>query len=133
MVQKTKVTLNFCGDDLDPRELTERLGGLPTRAATKGGTWLTPSGAERVVPTGRWNLRVDADEATALDAKIASLFASLTPDREAWRDLSGRYRGYLFVGLFLRSPNEELMVAPETSLALGERGLSLRLDIYERD
>jgi hypothetical protein len=47
--------------------------------------------------------------------------------------LSGRYGGNLFVGVFLGSSNEGLTLAPETALAIGERGLSLQLDIYERD
>ena len=132
-VKKMTVTLRFRGDDLDPRELTERLGSSPTSAASKGGMWLTPSGAERVAGTGWWRLRLESGDADTFKGQIAQLFATLSPDLAAWRDLSARYRGNLFVGAFLGSANEGLIIAPETAFAIGERGLELQLDIYERD
>jgi hypothetical protein len=132
-VKKTRVTLRFGGDDLDPRELTERLGSPATSAAAKGGTWLTPSGAERIAKTGWWRLRVEAGDADAFNSQVAQLFATLTTDCATWRDLSGRYGGNLFIGVFLGSLNEGLTITPGTALAMGERGLSLQLDIYERD
>ena len=132
-VKRMTVTLRFRGDDLDPRELTKRLGSPPTGAASKGGTWLTPSGAERVAVTGWWRLRLEAGDADTFEDQIAQLFATLSPDCATWRDLSKRYGGNLFVGVFLGSSNEGLTIAPEAALAIGERGLELQLDIYERD
>jgi hypothetical protein len=121
-VKKTAVTLRFCGDAFDPRELTERLGGTATNAASKGGTWITPSGAKRLAETRWWRLRLDAGDADTFKDQIAQLFSTLSSDCVAWRDLSGRFGGNLFVGVFLGSSNEGLTIAPETALAIGERG-----------
>jgi hypothetical protein len=132
-VKKTAVTLRFRGDTLDPHELTKRLGRTATDAASKGGTWITPSGAKRTAETGWWRLRSDGGDADTFKDQIALLFSTLSSDCAAWRDLSGRYGGNLFVGVFLGSSNEGLTIAPETALAIGERGLSLQFDIYERD
>ena len=132
-VKKTAVTLRFRGDALDPRELTDRIGGPASNAAIKGGAWITPSGAERTADTGWWRLRVEAGDADTFNDQITQLFSTLSPDCAAWRDLSSRYGGNLFVGVFLGSSNEGLTIAPETAFAIGERGLSLELDIYERD
>lgn len=132
-VKKIAVTLRFRGDALDPRELTERLGGSATSAASKGGTWITPSGAKKIAETGWWRLRLDGGDADTFKDNIAQLFSTLSPDCAVWRDLSGRYGGNLFVGVFLGSSNEGLTIAAETALAISERGLSLQLDIYERD
>lgn len=130
---KMTVTLRFYGDSLDPRELSNRLGDVATNAAAKGGTWLTPSGAERVAKKGFWSVRLAAGDADTFGDQIAKLFATLSPDFATWRELSERYEGNLFVGLFLGSSNEGLTIAPETALAIAERGLDLQLDIYERD
>ena len=132
-VKKTAVTLRFRGDALDPREVSERLGGEATNAATKGGTWITPSDAERTADTGWWCLRLEASDADTFNDQITRLFSTLSPDCAAWRELASRYGGNLFVGVFLGSLNEGLTITPETASAIGERGLSLQLDIYERD
>jgi hypothetical protein len=132
-VQQIKVTLRFTGDDLDPGVVTELLGSAPTSAAAKDGTWLTTSGAERIAKTGWWRLRLEPVDAVGFHDQIAQLFAALSPDCATWRDLSKRFGGNLFVGLFLHSSNEGLTIAPETARAIGERGLELQLDIYEGD
>ena len=132
-VTRTTVTLRFYGESLQPRELSERLGGVATHAAAKGETWLTPSGAERVAKKGFWGVRLAAEDADTFEVQVAKLFATLSPDCATWRELSERYEGNLFVGLFLGGPNEGLIIAPETALAIAERGLELQLDIYERD
>jgi hypothetical protein len=132
-VKKIRVMLRFRGEALDPREISELLGSPGTNSAAKGGIWLMPSGAERVADTGWWHLRMEASREDTFDDHIHKLFSTLSPDCVTWRDLSDRYGGNLFVGVFLGSLNEGLTVAPETAFAIGERGLSLQLDIYERD
>ncbi|MEA1014452.1 DUF4279 domain-containing protein [Sphingosinicella sp. LY1275] len=132
-VRETKLTLRFNGDDLDPEELSERLGAVPTSAVAKGEVWLTANGAERVAATGSWRLRVAGASSEDLDDQINRLFGGLTPSCETWRDLAARYQGNLFVGLFLGSSNEGLTIKPDTAQAVGARGLELQLDIYGTD
>jgi len=132
-VQRTKVSLRFRGDTLNPDELTGLLGCAATSSAAQGGTWVTPSGAERPAKTGWWHLQIEPADGCDFNLQIARLFEMLTPDCETWRDLSARYGGNLFVGVFLGSSNEGLSVDPGMAAAIGERGLQLQLDIYGRD
>lgn len=130
-IQETKITLRFHGDDLDPQELSNRLGAMPSSAATKGAKLRSASGRERVSKTGQWQLRVEAavpDE--EFDRQITQLFDQLTTDHDTWRDLSKRFDGNLFVGLFLGSSNEGVVISSETLSAISARGLELGLDIY---
>jgi hypothetical protein len=46
------------------------------------------------------------------------------------RLLESKYRIDLFCGLFMEGTNEGLQISPETLHALGERGISLGLDMY---
>jgi hypothetical protein len=130
-IQETKVSLRFSGDDLDPQELTERLGAMPSSAAVKGETLTSASGRERVAKTGKWLLRVEAaapDE--EFQEQVTRLFEQLTSDHDIWRDLSRRFAGNLFVGLFLGCSNEGVEIEPETVNAIAARGLELGFDIY---
>jgi hypothetical protein len=128
-IQKTAVSLSFGGHDLDPDEIS-RVLGKPTKAARKGEVVLTPAGKERLSHTGIWLLETERVCPGKVDSQIASLFAPLTKDFGIWRDLSVRYRGRIFVGLFLSSGNEGLGIEPQTLTAIGARGLVLDLDIY---
>jgi hypothetical protein len=58
------------------------------------------------------------------------LFDKLTSNQDAWRDLSERFDGNLFVGLFLGGSNEGVVIGSETLTAISTRGLELGLDIY---
>jgi hypothetical protein len=132
-IHRTKLTLRFHGDDLNPQELSKRLGTEPTSAAARGGTWLTASGEERLAKTGWWQLRMQAVSGEELDDQLYRLFESLTSDQETFRQLAARYNGNLFVGLFLASPNEGLTINPTLAQAIAVRGLELQLDIYGAD
>jgi hypothetical protein len=130
-IQDTKITLRFHGDDLDPQELSNLLGAMPTSAAAKGATLRSESGRERMARTGQWHLRVEAtapDE--EFDSQVTRLLDHLTSDLDTWRDLSGRFDGNLFVGFFLGSSNEGVVIDPETLGAIAARGLELGFDIY---
>lgn len=130
-IQETKVTLRFGGDDLDPEELTDRLGATATSAAKKGSILLSASGRERMARTGQWQLRVDAARpGEELEGQLTRLFDQLTSDLRTWRELSERFDGNLFVGLFLGSTNEGVVIGSEMLAAISARGLELGLDIY---
>lgn len=68
-----------------------------------------------------------------LDKQVATLFAALSTDLEAWRALSRRFQGNIFVGLFLSGFNEGQSLSPSTTRAIGLRGLVLDLDVYSGD
>lgn len=130
ILSKSAASLSFFGDDLDPEEITRKLGGEPTVGVRKGGTWLTSRGVEKIALKGSWRLVAERCEPGDLDGQINRLLDRLNDDFESWRDLSARFRGRVFCGLFLNSGNEGLTLAPPTLTRIGERGLLLDLDIY---
>ena len=129
-IYRTAASLRFHGDDLDPEEISQALSAQPTHCVKKGGIWTRPKGREVVARTGGWTLKAPDENPGNLDKQIASLLSPLSDDFPAWRALANRFRGNIFVGLFLSTHNEGLSVSPEIAAAIGARGLGLDLDIY---
>ena len=129
-VSRTVVTLRFFGNDLLPHEITSLLGRAPSKSETKGDEWQRPNGTTRVANRGSWRLRAADREPGDLDAQIAELFSELSDDLTVWADLTTRFRGDVFCGLFLEEGNEGISLAPKTLALLGARNLELDLDIY---
>lgn len=132
-LHKTAASLRFFGDDLDPEELTRRLGRAPTVGVRKGGIWLTSRGAEKTAHRGQWRVTVERRSPGDLDGQVAELLSPLSTDLAVWNDLTSRFKADVFCGLFLNEFNEGLSLSLETLKALGLRGLSLDLDIYGPD
>jgi hypothetical protein len=103
-VAECKVSLWLCSDTLDPDELALWLGQLPTYQIRKGETYQSKDGEEMVASTGQFQL---------------------------WDKIKSKMSGEVICGLILDSVNEEAKISPDTLLALGSRGLSLHLDIYD--
>jgi hypothetical protein len=132
-LSETRASLRFFGDDLDPDEITRLLGKRPSVAERKGDVIRRkPPLPNRIVQRGSWRLAVTDAFPGNLDAQIAELLAGATPDLDIWRQLAAAYHGDVFCGLFLKTYNEGLSLSPLTLASLGDRGLVLDLDIYER-
>lgn len=129
-LDRSAISLRFSSDDLDPAVITNALGVEPDLAYAKGGAWATPSGRPMVGQTGLWSRSVADRSPADFDNQVAELFALTATDVSAWSDLSARYRGELFVGLFMRENLEGLSIAPPTLAAIAARGLALDLDMY---
>lgn len=80
-----------------------------------------------------WRLRAKEAEPEDLDGQVSELLGQVTSDLSVWGDIATRFRVDLFCGWFMGSGNEGVKISPETMLALGQRGIMLSLDIYERD
>lgn len=129
-LSQTVVSLRFGGDDLDPTEISRLLGAVPTLCYRKGERRLRPNGQEIAGGSGLWMLSTERVRPGNLDGQIAELLAPLSQDLVVWNDLSRRFGGVIFSGLFLESGNEGTGLQPQTMLALGSRGLGLDMDIY---
>ena len=103
---RTTASLRFFGDTLDPDEISGILGAPPTKALKNGDTWTTGNGTQIIARTGSWLLYATDEVPGNLDRQISALFQSLTTDFDAWRELSARFRGNIFVGLFLSEFNQ---------------------------
>lgn len=129
-VSRSKVSLRVFGENLVPDEVSSLLHCQPTQSWCKG---QVSSSGQHVRKNGAWFLRVEASEPENLDGQLASLFARMTSDPEAWATLAQRFDVDLFCGLFLASSNEGLSISPDILRQLGERGIEFSLDIYGPD
>lgn len=129
-LRSSAVAVRFRGDDLDPDTISKALGHEPAAGVTKGGTWFTPKGKPMVARTGGWRLEVERRTPGDLDGQIGELFELLTMDLHIWRDLSARFRGELFAGLFMAESNEGLLLGADALAAVAARGLRVDFDIY---
>lgn len=87
----------------------------------------------KIAVRGSWRIKAERQSPGDLDRQITSLLAPLSKDFDSWKDLSSRFRGRLFCGLFLEEGNEGISLSPETMSMIAERGLLLDLDIYAPD
>jgi hypothetical protein len=129
-IDRSTISLRIFGHDLDPDQITHRLGCPPTAAAKTGDTSTNQRGELRVVREGFWRLKSGESDATPLEAKLLDLLARLTDDERTWRDITQRYRTDLFCGLFLGVWNEGFTLTPTVMRLLAERQLPIGFAIY---
>lgn len=122
-------SIRFVGRDLDPAELTRRLGAAPRTARFAD----DPENKARDaagLPVGIWAATRPTRRGLAPETLLDELLDSLTQDLDVWRELGARFRGDAFCGLFLSNSGRGPELSPRMLQRLAERGLSLDLDIY---
>ena len=125
--------LRFFGDDLLPDEISALLGATPTESYHKGQELVgRRTGTHRIAKSGSWRLRAVERAPEDLEAQVFEILDKLTQDLSVWASLS-RFQPDLFCGLFMSSSNDGVSLSAKALLALGERGISLGLDIYDAD
>jgi len=128
-VYETAVSVRFGGVDLDPDEITRLLGVEPEAAHRYGDPMPNGRGTWR---RGLWVRRVPRSSPGDIETQVRSLFARMSSDLIVWQDLSLRYHGDIFCGLFLEDSNEGISISPDCIRAIADRGLQLGFDIYYR-
>ncbi|MBW4693580.1 MAG: DUF4279 domain-containing protein [Lyngbya sp. HA4199-MV5] len=128
-VDECSVSLRFFGEDLDPDEVTQALGITPTGSYKKGDIFRGKR-SDIIRKTGSWRYSVKKCADVHLEDQITTLLGKLPSDLEVWRRLTETFEADLFCGLWLKRWNRGLDFAPETLQRIGERGLTLSLDIY---
>ena len=129
----TRATLCFSDDDLDPDELTRRLGVAPTSAFRRGDTGHRPN-ADRPAVTGAWLLGTDeAGIAPALDAHLRALLDRIEPAAEEVRRIAGEVERAEIFCLWMTDYDAGAgpVVEPATLARIGRLGLALGFDFYE--
>lgn len=129
VIHETTATLRFFGLELDPDEITRRLGKSPSAGVIKGE--ILPSRIERVARTGSWILKVRDQKPGNLDDQIDELLRPLSNDLSIWQDLTVRFQADVFCGMFMHEGNEGITLMAETMIKLGSRNLFLHFDIYD--
>ncbi|MEM8850678.1 MAG: DUF4279 domain-containing protein [Pseudomonadota bacterium] len=136
---ETAAALRVSGDDLDPDEVTEILGHKPDWSYRKGETRVSrrtgevirdADGRQPVWRTGVWGLRVERRHPADLEAQIWELLRLVSDDITVWDKLNDKYSIDVFCGWFMHRSNDGLSVTPPLLHALGERGVTLDLDVY---
>jgi len=128
LVDETSIALRIFGDDLDPHELTDRLGVEPTSHCRKGDVFRGQR-YDRIEKTGRW-LLARPHVADDVDNIIQCMLSDLPDSQELWRELHSRFKVDLFLGVWLRDWNRGFHLTPETLTMLADRKLEIGFDIY---
>lgn len=127
-IDETSICLRVFGDDLDPDEVTARLGIQPTSHCRKGDVFRGKK-YDRIEKTGRWLLarpHVTED----VDSIIQRLLKELPNSPELWREFHSKFKVDLFLGIWLRDWNRGFSLTPETLTMLADRKLEIGFDIY---
>jgi Domain of unknown function (DUF4279) len=130
-INRAVATLRVRGEELNPSEITRLLGSEPTYAYSKGEVLARPKG--RIAKFGMWQLEAAPLEPSDFNTQVASLLDQLTQELQIWQELTAKYDISLFCGWFMRESNEGEDLSSKTLISLGQRGLSLGLDIYAPD
>ncbi len=127
---ETAASLRISGADLDPEVVTAILGKHPSATALKGDVLCAGQKRERIAQLGFWRLKASRRSPGDIDAHVKDLLDGTTDDVAAWLSVTSKYHTDLFCGLFLKEEMAGLSISPNTLQTLGERGISLELDIY---
>lgn len=118
------------GDELNPDQISARLGASPTDSHRKGDVKHLRNSEEYVHKTGMWRLNAADCEPEDLDGQVNELLAALTTDLSVWKDLSERNQIDLFRGLVMDESNEGFGLSSSTLTALAVRGIEIDFDVY---
>ncbi|MBT2748233.1 MULTISPECIES: DUF4279 domain-containing protein [unclassified Lysobacter] len=132
-LEHTAACLRIWGEELIPDELTHALGAQPSFSHLKGDTIVVNArtGAGRIAKTGAWQLTLEKRTPGDLDEQIDELFARLNHAPALWASLQSRFELDLYCGLFMDTSNDSAAISPRNMRLLGERGIELRLEIYD--
>jgi len=133
-VDHSLATLRFFGDDLVPDEITTLLGASPTVSYLKDQELVgSKTGVLRIAKTGSWRLSASRREPEDVESQVFEILDQLSKDLIVWTKLASRYKPDLFCGIFMGGSNDALALSAKALLALGQRGVSLGLDVYAAD
>lgn len=131
-IQKSKMSLRLVGDDLDPDEISAKLGCEPDWKQRKNEIVVGNNGRSRIAKFGMWSLWAEVKSPGDLDLQASEIFSRMVEDIEVWKPLSSEFRIVLFCGIYVGGYNGGVPFSPENLLYLGERGVKLDLDIYSK-
>jgi hypothetical protein len=128
-VEDCWASLTVYGDDLDPDDITRRLGVAPDNSHRRG---------ERIrerppARTGYWGLQVKMQPGDEPDGVFARLLDRLPSDPSMWKDLHARYRLRVFVMISFTDFNKGFGLSAKTIRRLARRGLTVDFDLYADD
>jgi hypothetical protein len=130
------LSLHVTADDLSPESVSGLLKTQPTACQSKDVPLLRDDRTVKHIPKfGRWTLQIKAAETDEWDIEeiILSLFARLPSELSIWREVRAHGIIHLSIGLSMCTSNEGFSLSPELMAFLGERGVRLDCDVYDKE
>ena len=126
LVDESRLTLGFHGEDLDPDEISRLLGCAPTSSHRRGE-------ARRSGPPwakGGWLLSVESKSPTGPDELVHLLLARLPTEPAVWADLGRRFQIQLSFGIFTERWNRGFELSADAVRRIDILGAGVGFDIY---
>jgi Domain of unknown function (DUF4279) len=128
-IDSVSVSLRVAAPDLDPSAITRRFGVEPTFSARRGDK--RPSKTGTITQNvGIWVLDLANSPEWELGDAIAAVLDRLPSDLTIWNEIAESGEIDVFCGLHLEDWNRGVDLSASLLARLGERKISLSLDIY---
>ena len=125
---KSSITLRITAPDLDPDEITRLLECQPSEAFRKGEEqWVEGFDEPFEANQGLWNIQVVAGK--NLDKSIRGLLAKMSSHLDHWKEIGKTCEVALLLFLVQRSPHEVYEISAKAFQELGDRQISLNMDV----
>jgi len=126
-VDKFSVTLAVYHPELDPDEVSSRLGVKPTAAHRRG-----ESRGPKSPPlsTGGWFLRREAVPPMEPSAAVIELLSTLPKDRAFWDEFRCDYKVQVRVAVHTDGWNRGFSLAPSAIACVAATGIEIDFDLY---
>ncbi|HEX5139989.1 MAG TPA: DUF4279 domain-containing protein [Dehalococcoidia bacterium] len=129
LVDSSRVTICFYGDDLEPDELTRLLGMAPTHAHRPGDPVLSTR-FRNTYKKGAWILDLDDVEGADPEDAIIQLLQWLPVDDPIWLELTAAFDVRIGLSLVLKDWTRGFSLGAATLERLGALGLRLDVEIW---
>ncbi|PTL81083.1 DUF4279 domain-containing protein [Vitiosangium sp. GDMCC 1.1324] len=130
LVDESSACIALYGTDLDPSDITARLGCQPTSSHRRGER---RSPRSKPYHTGAWLLEARGTAPTGPDALIRRLFMRLPLDAELWRSLSDKNELQVRIAVHMSGWNQGFNLSPEVVGLIHQIGAQVVFDIYAYD
>jgi hypothetical protein len=126
-VDKFRVTLAIYHPELEPDEVSARLGAAPTKSHRRGESSRQGSPP---LPTGGWFLRREALPPFLPSDAIVGLFAGLPAHADFWVALRSDYKVQIRVAVHTDGWNRGFSLSPAAIACIAATGVEVDLDLY---
>ena len=125
------LSLLLCGDDLDPDEVSLRMGCPPTSARRQGER--LHADAAPSPPIGAWRLQVRGDASSHADDLIELLLGRFPVAPAFWQPLHRDFALQLHLSLHTAAPDAGFILATEALTRCAATGASLLVTFHVHD
>ena len=127
LVDESSVTLAVYGHDLDPEDVSSRLGCEPSSCHRRGDR-KSPQGVP--ARTGAWFLNLRGFAPTGPEELIRRLLMKLPPDKPRWQELVSKFDVQLRIAIHFTAWNKGFELSPEVVSDIGKLGARVDFDLY---